>query len=207
MLRVGNTFLSFHISVIFLGILLAAAPVPGQQATPNAPADPPENGQPAGRTFWNSGNLSLTDYVRGRGFVRPGRAAPALSKPSQMAAPGMIGKMEAAFSCNDTPFIDQVRLPMAAFWGGRLRLTGFESDVTTANFVMGLPGAGTLHSLSLMGSGHLATHAPPSDQLVGMHLTFYLRGGETGAQENSGLRGMQYLVRSSREFFQTFAAR
>jgi len=119
----------------------------------------------------------------------------------------MIEKMEAAFSCNDTPFIDQVRLPVAALWRGRVRLTGFESDVTTANFVFGLPGAGTLRSLSLTGSGHLAMHTPPSDQLIGMHLTFYMDGGVSGAQDNSGLRGMQYLVRSGRNFLQTLLPR
>jgi hypothetical protein len=115
--------------------------------------------------------------------------------------------MEAAFSCNDTPFIDQVRLPVAALWHGKLKLTGFESDVTTANFVLGLPGAGTLHSLSLTGSGHLATHAPPSDQLVGMHLTFSMGGADSNALDNSGLHGLQYLARSGRNFLQTILIR
>jgi hypothetical protein len=115
--------------------------------------------------------------------------------------------MEAAFSCNDTPFIDQVRLPFAALWHGRVRLTGFESDVTTANFVLGLPGAGTLNSLSLTGSGHLATHAPPSDQLVGMHLTFSIDGEAAGSVDNSGLRGLEHLARGGRNFLQSILAR
>lgn len=130
-----------------------------------------------------------------------------LEKPLRIASPDTIEKMEAAFSCNDTPFIDQVRLPVAALWHGRVRLTGFESDVTTANFVLGLPGAGMLANLSLTGSGHLATHAPPSDQLVGMHLTFSIGTEETGALDNSGLHGLQYLARSGRTFFQTLLVR
>jgi len=52
--------------------------------------------------------------------------------------------MEAAFSCDDTPFVDQVRSPL---WRGRLKMVGIESDGTTANFVLGLPGGGTLPSL------------------------------------------------------------
>jgi hypothetical protein len=115
--------------------------------------------------------------------------------------------MEAAFYCNDTPFIDQVRLPMAALWGGRVKLVGFESDVTTANFVLGLPGAGLLQSLSMTGSGHLATRTPPSDQLVGVHMTFNLHGSDVEPLDNSGLHGMQFLVRASRDFFQSVVSR
>jgi hypothetical protein len=112
--------------------------------------------------------------------------------------PGTIQRMESAFSCNDTPFVDQVRLPLATFWRGRVKLTGFESDVTTANFVLGLPGQGALHSLSAFGNAFIATHAPPSDQLAGIHMTFSWRPAETVSAENSGRRGIEYLVRASR---------
>jgi hypothetical protein len=88
-----------------------------------------------------------------------------------------------------------------------LKLTTIESDVTTANFVLGLPGAGTLRSLSLTLSGHLAVNAPPSDQLVAMHMTFTPRSGQVEPLDNSGLRGVQYLVRASRGFVQSFTPR
>lgn len=152
-------------------------------------------------------SLSSSSYFRGFSFERPAELSSFWTKPSQSTSFGTIAKMEAAFHCNDTPFIDQVRLPLASLWGGRVRLIGMESDVTTANFVLGLPGAGILQNFSMTGSGHLATHIPASDQLVGMHLTFYLRGGEVSAQDNSGLRGAQYLVRASRDFIQTFVSR
>jgi hypothetical protein len=122
----------------------------------------------------------------------------------RMDSVGTIGKMEAAFFCADTPFVDQVNLPIAAVWGGRIKLRTFESDVTTANFVLGLPGAGALHSLSMFGSGHLAMHTPPSDQLFGMHVTLNLRDREVGEGDNSGLRGIQYVVHAGREFLQSF---
>lgn len=152
--------------------------------------------------------LSLPDpvFLRGYSFNRPVNAV-FPSRPLQFSAGGMIERMEAAFYCNDTPFIDQVRLPMAALWGGRVKLVGFESDVTTANFVLGLPGAGLLTSLSMTGSGHLAVRTPPSDQLVGVHMTFNLRGTEVEPLDNSGLHGMQYLVRASRGFLESVIPR
>jgi hypothetical protein len=148
---------------------------------------------------------SLPDYRRD--FGRASENTLLLPKSFVVSSPDTIEKMESAFYCNDTPFIDQVRLPVAAWWHGRVRLTGFESDVTTANFVLGLPGAGTLTSLSLTGSGHLATKAPPSDQLVGMHLTFSLGGAPTASVDNSGLHGLQYLARGGRNFLQDIFVR
>lgn len=199
--------------VLLLGALLTAVPSASQQTSPGASHIPAEN-QFGGWKFLSSADgrspkpvFSAPSYMRGYSFVRPVKSAPAFLKPVPAWSPGMIERMEGAFSCNDTPFVDQVRLPVATLWRGRLKLTGFESDVTTANFVLGLPGAGTLPNLSLMGSGHLAVHAPPSDQLVGMHVTFYMRGGETDAQDSSGLRGMQYLARTGREFLRAFLDR
>lgn len=128
------------------------------------------------------------------------------NRPVVATSPGMIEKMETAFYCNDTPFIDQVRLPMAALWRGHIRLTVVESDVTTANFVMGLPGGGALHSLSLTGSGYVAVHAPPSDQLVGLHMTFYPRGSPAQPRENSGWHGLEYAFRAGKSFFRPTSA-
>ncbi len=116
--------------------------------------------------------------LRDISFSRPLESSPLARNPSWENSVSMIGRMEAAFYCNDTPFIDQVRLPLATLWGGRIKLIGFESDVTTANFVLGLPGGGTLHSLSMFGSGHLATWTPPSDQLAGINMVFTLRGSD-----------------------------
>jgi hypothetical protein len=165
-------------------------------------------------SFWSGSRiptkaaaLSLPDpaFLRGYSFNRPVYAVFPF-RPLQFSSGGMIERMEAAFYCNDTPFIDQVRLPMAALWGGRVKLVGFESDVTTANFVLGLPGAGLLTSLSMTGSGHLAMRTPPSDQLVGVHMTFNLHG-TVEPLDNSGLHGMQYLVRASRGFLQSVVPR
>jgi hypothetical protein len=129
------------------------------------------------------------------------------TKPVATNNPTTIDRMEAAFSCNDTPFIDQVRLPLASLWRGRVKVVGIESDVTTANFVLGLPGGGTLSSLGMFSSGHLVTHTPPSLQLTGIHLMFDLRGSEIAATDNSGLHGLQYVMRASRGFFESVTGR
>lgn len=133
--------------------------------------------------------------------------SPAFVRTSWRSSPNTIDRMEAAFYCNDTPFVDQVRLPLATFWNGRVKLIGFESDVTTANFVLGLPGQGSLHSLSAFGNAFVATHTPPSDQLAGINMTFSLRPREAGAFDNSGRRGIEYLIKASRGFIPFLSAR
>jgi hypothetical protein len=129
-------------------------------------------------------------------------------KPLWTSSPGTIQRMESAFYCNDTPFVDQVRLPLATLWHGRVRLVGFESDVTTANFVMGLPGQGALHNLSAFGgNGFLAVHTPPSDQLAGINMIFSWHGTETEFGESSGLHGIEHLVHASRGFLPFLSGR
>jgi hypothetical protein len=199
--------------VLFWAALIAAVPLLAQEPSRAIPVNPTDLSR-----FWTNPRVtaksqaavvSLPDPVllRGYSFSRPANSTVFPSKPLQFSSGGIIERMEAAFYCNDTPFIDQVRLPMAALWGGRVKLVGFESDVTTANFVLGLPGAGLLTSLSMTGSGHLAMRTPPSDQLVGVHMSFNLHGTDVEALDNSGLHGMQYLVRASRGFFQSFISR
>jgi len=144
----------------------------------------------------------------GYNLSRPRSDSFTFEKPLWTSSPGTIQRMESAFYCNDTPFVDQVRLPLATFWGGRVKLVGFESDVTTANFVMGLPGQGALHNLSAFGgNGFLAVHTPPSDQLAGIHMTFSWHGSEVQSGESSGLRGLEYLVRAGRGFLPFFSGR
>jgi hypothetical protein len=169
-----------------------------QQANPSWEAE--EFGLKPGahdlRTNWMSGGAQ--SYFSPRS--RPDSTT--FDKQLWTSYPGTIQRMESAFYCNDTPFVDQVRLPLATFWRGRVKLTGFESDVTTANFVMGLPGQGALHNLSAFGgNGFLAVHTPPSDQLAGINMTISFHGSEVEAGDNSGLRGIEHLVHASRGFF------
>ena len=139
---------------------------------------------------------------------RPRSDSLSFEKPFWASSAGTIQRMESAFYCNDTPFVDQVRLPLATFWRGRVKLIGFESDVTTANFVMGLPGQGALHNLSAFGgNGFLAVHTPPSDQLAGIHMTISWHGSEVESGESSGLHGIEHLVHAGRGVLPFFSGR
>jgi hypothetical protein len=141
-------------------------------------------------------------------FLRPRSDFTAFDKSIWTSYPGTIQRMESAFYCNDTPFVDQVRLPLATFWHGRVKLVGFESDVTTANFVMGLPGQGALHNLSAFGgNGFLAVHTPPSDQLAGINMTFTWHPGAVESADTSALRGIEHLVHASRGLLPFASAR
>lgn len=140
--------------------------------------------------------------------LRPRSDSFTFEKPIWTSSAGTIQRMESAFYCNDTPFVDQVRLPLATLWHGRVKLVGFESDVTTANFVMGLPGQGALHNLSAFGgNGFLAVHTPPSDQLAGINMMFSWHGNQAESGESSGLRGIEHLVHASRGFLPFFSGR
>ena len=154
------------------------------------------------RTDWMP--ASAQSYIS----LRPRFEDITFEKPLWTSSPGTIQRMESAFYCNDTPFVDQVRLPLATLWHGRVKLVGFESDVTTANFVMGLPGQGALHNLSAFGgNGFLAVHTPPSDQLTGINMVFSWHGTETESGESSGLHGIEHLVHASRGFLPFFSGR
>jgi hypothetical protein len=145
---------------------------------------------------------------QGYNFLRPRSDFTAFDKSIWTSYPGAIQRMESAFYCNDTPFVDQVRLPLATLWRGRVKLVGFESDVTTANFVMGLPGQGALHNLSAFGgNGFLAVHTPPSDQLAGINMTFTLHPSGVESGDSSGFRGIEHLVHASRGFLPFFGGR
>jgi hypothetical protein len=140
-------------------------------------------------------------------FEQSTNAAEPLAKSVAANNLTKFDRMEAVFSCNDTPFVDQVRFPLGALWRGRLIVVGIESDVTTANFVLGLPVGGTLPSLGMFSSGHLALHTPPSLQLTGTHLMCDLRGSEMASRDNSGLHGLQYVMRVGRGFLQSVTGR
>lgn len=201
--------------LVLMASLLGCGPVRAQNASwlnKPAPQLSPANNLASSDVLGRSGaashfRISLMPEIV-PGYIPPHfQSAQSFDKYSWSVSASTIEKMESAFSCNDTPFVDQVRFPLATFWNGRVKLVGFESDVTTANFVLGLPGQGSLHTLSAFGNAFIATHTPPSDQLAGIHLTISLRPADTEAGENTGRRGIEYLVRASRGVLPFFGAR
>jgi hypothetical protein len=172
----------------------------------NSVRDPADFSLTAGT--YESGTILMPGGAQSYISLRPRSESTIVEKSLWTSYPGTIQRMESAFYCNDTPFVDQVRLPLATLWRGRVKLVGFESDVTTANFVMGLPGQGALHNLSAFGgNGFLAVHTPPSDQLAGINMMFSWHGSETESGERSGLRGIEHLVHAGRGVFPFFTGR
>ncbi len=113
----------------------------------------------------------------------------------------LIGHMESSFQSLDTPFVSQVRLPIATIWHGRLRFDCFESNLPTDYILWGLPGAGTIHGLSWTGGGHAAVLVPTDEDSYGLHVTFHIRQAETGSSDSSGWRGFHRVLRLGRDLF------
>ena len=207
--------LGISVRVVALSWAIVLLPLCAQELAGNSDQKQPQPVVARERTDFSlmPGALDLrTDFMTGgaQSYIsqRPRSDSSSFDKSSWTSSPGAIQRMQSAFYCNDTPFVDQVRLPLATFWRGRVKVIGFESDVTTANFVMGLPGQGALHNLSAFGgNGFLAVHTPPSDQLAGIHMTFSWHGSEVESGESSGLRGVEYLVHASRGFLPFFSGR
>jgi hypothetical protein len=108
--------------------------------------------------------------------------------------------MESSFQGFDTPFESQVRLPIASFWNGRLKLGGFESSLPMDYILWGLPGAGTMQDLRWAGGGHISALLPTDDNAFGLRLTLHLRGAAADHSDNSGLRGVHWILRAGRDF-------
>lgn len=117
------------------------------------------------------------------------------------ASSRLISRMQASFQSLDTPFLSAVRLPLASFWRGRIKVDGFESDLPTDYILWGLPGAGTVQGLRWNGGGHMGVIVPAPDDSYGLHLSLHLHAGTAEAGDNWAWHGMQQLVRNGRYFF------
>ncbi|HXL23684.1 MAG TPA: hypothetical protein VOA78_14560 [Candidatus Dormibacteraeota bacterium] len=125
-------------------------------------------------------------------LIRPGdlhsfsttRFAWAPHKPSLLLLPnarftrdfGLTDRLEASVTFLDPPFAEHVHLPVASLWGGRMKLRGFESTITTADILWGLPGAGSWNILHMGGRSFCAVRIPQEAQAYGMHLALHFRG-------------------------------
>jgi hypothetical protein len=76
-----------------------------------------------------------------------------------------------------TPFTQQVRLPLASLFGGRILLDGFNAVTPMEHIQRGLPGGGSLDAWSPVPMGHAGVILPKQDNQYGFSLSFHL-GGE-----------------------------
>ncbi|MBZ5540266.1 MAG: hypothetical protein LAN61_07060 [Acidobacteriia bacterium] len=120
---------------------------------------------------------------------------------SASASSRAISRMQASFQSLDTPFLSAVRLPLASFWRGRIKVDGFESDLPTDYILWGLPGAGTMQGLRWNGGEHMGVILPAPDESYGLHLTLHVHAGAVEAGDNCAWHGMQQVARAGRYFF------
>jgi hypothetical protein len=131
------------------------------------------------------------------------------SKPSLLLLPnarftrdfGLIDRLEASVTFLDTPFAEQVHLPVASLWGGRLKLRGFESRITTADILWGLPGAGSWGMLHMGGRSFYAVRLPQEAQAYGMDLALNFRGSLSERGDNAVVHGVGRVVHVGRDLF------
>jgi hypothetical protein len=94
--------------------------------------------------------------------------------------------VEKAIQFSETPFMEQYRMPIGSFLGGRVLLGGFGSVVPTENILWGLPGSGSLPNWSEIRVGHPGLDVPYFNNSFGLSLTLH-RTGHPDQGVGSGL--------------------
>jgi hypothetical protein len=72
-----------------------------------------------------------------------------------------------------TPFIQRLTLPLAGFFHGRVRVTGFRSLAQTENFLWGASGGGQFASLERYPRSHIGAWAPNQEESYGFLVTIH----------------------------------
>ena len=83
--------------------------------------------------------------------------------------------VESATDYVETPFVQQTRVSVARFGGGRFELGGFDALRPTENFVFGPPASGNLPASSLGLQVHPAILVPLADESYGLSLSIHLQ--------------------------------
>ncbi|MGH9592762.1 MAG: hypothetical protein ACRD5L_06700, partial [Bryobacteraceae bacterium] len=78
----------------------------------------------------------------------------------------------------ETPFASHVTVPVASL-GGHVQLAGYFCVQSSENYLMGLPGAGSLPAHSVSGLSHPGISAPPVDESYGFNVSFRIHAAAT----------------------------
>jgi hypothetical protein len=84
--------------------------------------------------------------------------------------------VDSSYYLTETPFAQEVHVPMISLAGGRLELSGYYRMLSAENFQMGLPGGGTLDAWSVALQAHAAVLAPKMDVGAGFSVALRLHG-------------------------------
>ena len=97
------------------------------------------------------------------------------SVPADYRSHNLNSTIESATDYVETPFVQQTRVPVARFGGGRFELGGFDALRPTENFVFGPPASGNLPASSLGLQAHPAILVPLADESYGLSLAIHLQ--------------------------------
>jgi hypothetical protein len=113
---------------------------------------------------------ALTDWnAAGLQFSRPDPiTAESPAVPAWIAAPESL-RANVSF-CN-TPFLQEVRLPIGSLLGGRVHISGFDDTLLMANFKWGLYGPGSVSGLNLNRGMVPGLAEPANDTSYGLAVT------------------------------------
>ncbi len=96
---------------------------------------------------------------------------------------------------NDTPFEQQVIVPVVAHPSGKFELGGFYVNRATENVFFGLPGAGVLPAWSVASYNHPAIWAPYADKSFGMSFRIHLRPDDGSSPQRQNWHCFGKLIR------------
>ena len=116
--------------------------------------------------------------------------------------PATIQRMESAFYCNDTPFVDQVRLaPRHLLARSRVKLDWLRKRHHQPPISSWASPDRALHNLSAFGgNGFLAVHTPPLRiNSAGINMTFYLASGSETVQSGDSSAPAWHRIPGSRQ--------
>jgi hypothetical protein len=83
--------------------------------------------------------------------------------------------LESSIDYVETPFAQETRLPVAALWGGRLKLGGFDKLSPMENMLLGPPASGRLPAWSVTTQAHPGLWVPLAEESYGLRLAVHLK--------------------------------
>ncbi len=102
--------------------------------------------------------------------------------------------VDSAYDLTETPFAQEVHVPMISVAGGRMELGGYYRMLSAENFQMGLPGGGTLDAWSVGLQSHVAVLAPKMDVGAGFSVMVRLHGAGLREMHCHGYQTVNHAI-------------
>jgi hypothetical protein len=113
----------------------------------------------------------------------------------------IVARMAASFDEIETPFLNQVRVPLVSVLGGRVELSGFQSVAPMVNLLWGVPLKASAHGASAVQQCHPGIRLPRDNQSYGLSLRFRFSKQDADRAGNGLWSAARHAVSWSRAFF------